>query len=205
MAWGNTKFVEKPTLVDALLRGCLALFSTFCFWFLVFIYSFLKSHFFLHFSRYKYILALFQQKIKAPFGSTEIDFRKSISGKSRVWLCCKIRSSWKHFQFDRKISLKRLKLVSVLIFTLIDFLPSLTRINLSHMHCSVKPSLLCQAFTAPEPPTPTHHDHDLAGHRNCADRRRSRSSKSARLRSRSRRSRAKRRSTLRARSRSQSR
>ena len=30
---------------------------------------------------------------KAPFVSTEIDFRKSISGKSRVWLRCKIRSN----------------------------------------------------------------------------------------------------------------
>ena len=117
-------------------------------------------------------------------------------------------------------------MVSVLIFTSIDFLPSLTRTNLSHMHCSVKPSLRRQAFTAPEPPTPTHHDRDLVGHRNCADRRRSRSrsrrstsiaiapidvdcdradrrrsrsSKSARLRSRSRRSRS-----LRSRSRSRS-
>ena len=54
---------------------------------------------------------------------------------------------------------------------------------LSHTHC------LSQSFTASthtpsqtERSTPTHHDRDLAGHRNCADRRRSRS------RSRSRRS-----------------
>ena len=67
-------------------------------------------------------------------------------------------------------------MVLVLIFTSIDFLPSLTRTSLSHMHC------LCQAFTAPthtpsqtERSTPTHHDCDLAGHRNCADRRQSRS------------------------------
>ena len=85
---------------------------------------------------------------KAPFGSIEIDFRKSISGKSYVWLCRKIRSNWKHFQFDRKISLKRLKLVSVLIFTSIDFRnlshthKPLTRITaLSSLHCAVKPSL----------------------------------------------------------------
>ena len=62
---------------------------------------------------------------------------------------------------------------------------------LSHTHDSVKPSLRCQAFTAPEPPTPTHHDRDLAGHRNCADRRRSRSrsrwSRSRQSRSRDRR------------------
>ena len=100
-------------------------------------------------------------------------------------------------------------MISVVIFTSKLFLPSLTHTSLSHTHC------LCQAFTAPthtpsqtERSTPTHHDRDLAGHRNCAidvdhdrdcaDRRRSRSSKSARLRSRSRRSRAKLRSPLRA-------
>ena len=95
-------------------------------------------------------------------------------------------------------------MISVVIFTSNVFLPSLTRTSLSHTHC------LCQAFTAPthtpsqtERSTPTHHNRDLAGHRNCADRRRSRSrrsrsrdrhfarsrsrsSKSARLRSRSR-------------------
>ena len=97
-------------------------------------------------------------------------------------------------------------MISVVIFTSNVFLPSLTRTSLSHTHC------LCQTFTAPthtpsqtERSTPTHHNRDLAGHRNCADRRRSRSrrsqsrdrhfarsrsrsSKSARLRSRSRRS-----------------
>ena len=100
-------------------------------------------------------------------------------------------------------------MISVVIFTSKLFFPSLTRTSLSHTHC------LCQAFTAPthtpsqtERSISTHHDRDLAGHRNCADRRRSRSrsrdrrrsrsSKSVRLRSRSRRSRAKRRSTLRA-------
>ena len=66
-------------------------------------------------------------------------------------------------------------MVSVVIFTSIGFLPSLTHTSLSHTHCSVKPSLRRQAFTVSEPPTPTHHDRDLAGHRNCADRRRSRS------------------------------
>ena len=95
-------------------------------------------------------------------------------------------------------------MISVVIVTSNVFLPSLTRTSLSHTHC------LCQAFTAPthtpsqtERSTPTHHNCDLAGHRNCADRRRSRSrrsrsrdrhfarsrsrsSKSARLRSRSR-------------------
>ena len=95
-------------------------------------------------------------------------------------------------------------MISVVIFTSNVLLPSLTRTSLSHTHC------LCQAFTAPthtpsqtERSTPTHHNRDLAGHRNCADRRRSRSrrsrsrdrrfarsrsrsSKSARLRSRSR-------------------
>ena len=100
---------------------------------------------------------------------------------------------------------KRLKLVSVLIFTSIDFLPSLTRTNLLHMHCSVKPHYavkpslrrnhpLRRTTIAISPVTgtaPIDVDHDR-------DRRRSRSSKSARLRSRSRRSRAKRRSTLRA-------
>ena len=79
---------------------------------------------------------------KAPFVLTEINFRKSISGKSCVWLCCKIRSKLKCFQFDRKISQKRLKLISVVIFTSIRFLPSLTCMSLSHTHCSVKPSLL---------------------------------------------------------------
>ena len=99
-------------------------------------------------------------------------------------------------------------MISVIIFTSNVFLPSLTRTSLSHMH------YLCQAFTAlthtpsqTERSTSTHHDRDLAGHRNCADRdlaidasrdcdrtdrRRSRSSKSARLRSRSRRSRSRR-------------
>ena len=70
---------------------------------------------------------------------------------------------------------------------------------LSHMHEPLTHALLCQAFTAPthtpsqtEPPTPTQHDRDLVGYRNCADRRWSRSSKSARLRSRSCRSRSRR-------------
>ena len=132
---------------------------------------------------------------------TEIDFRKSISGKLCVWLCCKIRSNWKCFQFDRKISQKRLKLISVVIFTSNRFLPSFTRTSPSHMHCSVKPSLRRnhphrRTTIAISPVTgtaPIDVDHD----RDRADRRRSRSSKSARLRSRSRRSRAKRRSTLR--------
>ena len=75
-------------------------------------------------------------------------------------------------------------MISVVIFTSNVFLPSLTRTSLSHTHC------LCQAFTVPthtpsqtKRSTPTHHDRDLASHRNCADRRRSRS-----RRSRSRRS-----------------
>ena len=62
-------------------------------------------------------------------------------------------------------------MISVVIFTSKLFLPSLTHTSLSHTHC------LCQAFTAPthtpsqtERSTPTHHDRDLAGHRNCADR-----------------------------------
>ena len=82
-------------------------------------------------------------------------------------------------------------MISVVIFTSKFFLPSLTRTSLSHTHC------LCQAFTAPthtlsqtERSTPTHHDRDLADHRNCADRRRSRSRSRDRCfaRSRSRRS-----------------
>ena len=83
---------------------------------------------------------------------------------------------------------------------------SLTRTPLSYTHC------LSQSLTAPthtpsqmERSTPTHHDRDLAGHRNCADwhrsrsrdwhftQSRSRSSESAKLRSWSRRSRVKRR------------
>ena len=98
--------------------------------------------FFLFFFFPKLMFVKIQPTSKAPFVSTEIDFRKSISGKSCVWLCCKIRSNWKCFQFDRKISQKRLKLISVVIFTSIGFLPSLTRTSLSHTHCSVKPSPL---------------------------------------------------------------
>ena len=88
------------------------------------------------------------------------------------------------------------------------FLLSLTRTPLSYTHC------LSQSLTAPthtpsqmERSTPTHHDRDLAGHRNCTDwhrsrsrsrdwhftQSRSRSSESAKLRSWSHRSRAKRR------------
>ena len=112
----------------------------------------------------------------------------------RFWVFGSVWFDWNWFQ-----SLFSLQLISG---------TSLTRTNLSHMHCSVKPSLRRQAFTAPEPPTPTHHDRDLAGtetvpidvdhDRDRADRRRSRSSKSDASRSRSRRSRSKRRSTLRA-------
>ena len=81
-----------------------------------------------------------------------------------------------HFQFDRKFSQKRLKSFPILIFTSNLFLFSLTRTPLSHTHC------FSQSFTAPthtpsqtERSTPTHHDRDLASHRNCADRHRSRS------------------------------
>ena len=163
-------------------------------------------------SRMPVELSVLEEKTssKAPFVSIEIDFRKSIFGKSRVWLCCKIRSNLKNFNFHLKISQKQLKLVSVVIFTSIGFLPSLTRTSLSHMHCSVKPSLRRnhphrRTTIAISPVTGTapidvdrDRDRDLAidasRDRDCADRRRSRSSKSARLRSRSRRSRAKRRS-----------
>ena len=81
-------------------------------------------------------------------------------------------------------------MVSVVIFTSIGFLPSLTRTSLSYMHCSVKPSLRRNhphrrttiAISPVIGTAPIDVDHDL----DRADRRRLRSSKSARLRSRSR-------------------
>ena len=121
----------------------------------------------------------------------------------------------KIFSVWPKIQPKTTEIIFSPYFSKNLFLLSLTRTPLSYTHC------LSQSLTAPthtpsqmERSTPTHHDRDLAGHRNCTDwhrsrsrlrsrrsrsrdwhftQSRSRSSESAKLRSWSRRSRVKRR------------